>query len=189
VLQPDVREHDDRRAQHAGRVVAPAEAGLDHCDLDPAPRELVERGRRQHLELRHAVALFEPAVDLRGRGRRALDRGAEGGRLEVGVADPDALGEAREVRREERARARPVRLEQRGGHADGRALAVRADDVDRAEALLRRAERREQPAHALQPEAHAEELEAEQVLLGARGAPSHSPSRSSRSRASLSRSA
>ena len=123
------------------------------------------------LELGHAVALLQPAVDLRRRRGGALDRGAERAGLEVAVADPDALGEARQVRREERARAHAVRLEQRGGHPDGRALAVRADDVDRAEALLRRAERGEQAAHALQAEAHAEQLEPEQVLLGALRAP------------------
>ena len=130
----------------------------------------------------------EPAVDLRGRLGRALHGGAEGVGPQVGIADPDPLGEAGEMRREVRAGAHAVRLEQRGRHPHGRALAVRADHVDRAEALLRRAERREQPAHALQPEAHPEQLEAEQVLLGARGAPRHSASRSSRRRASLSRS-
>ncbi len=51
--------------------------------------------------------------------------------LEVPVADPDPLGEARQVRRQERSGAHAVRLEQRGGHADGRGLAVRAHDVDR----------------------------------------------------------
>ena len=39
------------------------------------------------------------------------------------------------------------------------------------EALLRRAERREQAAHALEPEAHPEQLEPEQVLLGLRERP------------------
>src|SRR3712207_7287043 len=41
---------------------------------------------------------------------------------------------------------------------------------------------------SLEPEAHAEQLEAEQVLFGASGRPAHSPARSSSSRASLSRS-
>ena len=115
------------------------------------------------------------AVDLRRRRRGALDGGAELVGLEVAVADPDALGERGEVRREERARADAVRLQQRRGHAHRRALAVRADDVDRAEALLRRAQRGEQPAHALQAEAHAEQLEAEQMLLRPRRAPASQP--------------
>src|SRR5439155_7187392 len=40
------------------------------------------------------------------------------------------------------------------------------DDMDRPEPLLRRAERRQQAAHAIQAEAHAEQLEAEEVALG-----------------------
>ena len=59
-------------------------------------------------------------------------------------------------------------------------LAVRADDVDRAEALLRAAEHGQQPAHALEPEAHAEQLEREQVGLGVLEAPGAHRSASSR---------
>ena len=161
----------------------PPRPGLDDRDLDPAPRELVERRGGDQLELGHAVAGLQPAVDLRGGRGGALHGGAERVGLEVGVADPDPLGEGRQVRREERAGADAVRLEQRGGHADRRALAVRADDVDRGEALLRRAERGQQPAHPLQAEAHAEQLEAEQVLLGALGASSVTARRAPRAAA------
>ena len=91
-------------AEHVGRVVAAAEAGLDHRDLDLAARQLVERGGGHELELRHAVALLERAVDLRGRRGGALHGGAERVAVQVLVADPDPLGEARQVRREERAR-------------------------------------------------------------------------------------
>ena len=45
VLEPDVREQDDVRAEHVRRVVAAAEPGLDHRDVDPARRELGERRR------------------------------------------------------------------------------------------------------------------------------------------------
>src|SRR5207244_826976 len=72
-------------------------------------------------------------------------------------------------------------------HARGRRLAVRPDDVDRAKALLRRAERRHEPAHPVQPEPHAEQLEPQQVALGL--LEGHSASSSARSRSSLSRSA
>ena len=42
------------------------------------------------------------------------------------------------------------------------------DDADRLEALLRRAKRGQQAPHALEPEAHAEQLEREQVLRARR---------------------
>jgi len=108
---------------------------------------------------------------------------------EVVVADPDALGERRQVRGQVGAGAQAVRAEHRRGEPHGRRLAVRADDVDRAEGLPRAAQRGEQPAHPLEAEAHAEQLEAEKVLLRPRGAPGHSPSRSSRRAASFARSA
>ena len=132
----------------------------------------------------------ERAIDLGGGGRGALHGGAEGVGREVLVADPDPLGEGDQVRREVGAGAHAVGLEQRGGHADGRALAVGPHDVDGREALLRAAERGQQAPHPLQPEAHAEQLEREQVLLGLLLAPAHAASSSSswRSAASLSRS-
>ena len=113
VLEPDVGEHHDRRAEHVGGVVAAAEAGLDDRDLDALARELGERGGGQQLELRDAVALLERAVDLGGRRRGALHGRAEGVGAEVGVADPDPLGERGQVRRQERAGAHAVGLEQR----------------------------------------------------------------------------
>ena len=190
VLEPDVGEHRDRRVEHVGRVVAPAEARLHHRDLDPALGELGERRGGQQLELRHALAARQRAVDLDRRGGRALDGGAERVRLDVGVADADALGEGRQVRREVGARAHAVGVEDRRRHADGRALAVRADDVDRAERALRAAEHGQQPAHPLEAELHAEQLEREQVVLGTLQRPAHpSASSSACRRASFARSA
>ena len=121
VLEPDVREHDDLGAEHVGRVVAAAEARLDHGDLDPAARELVERGRGQQLELGYALAVGRGPVDLRrprrpraGSPRRTRRRSGRRRR-------PDALGERRQVRRQVGAGAHAVRLQQRGGEAHGRA--------------------------------------------------------------------
>ena len=77
MLEPDVGEHDDGRAEHVGRVPAAAQAGLDDGDVDLAAGELGEGGGGQQLELGYAVALGRGPVDLR-RGRRgALDRGGE----------------------------------------------------------------------------------------------------------------
>ena len=176
VLEPDVGQHDDRRAQHAGRVVAPAEAGLDDRDLDPAPRQLVERRGGDQLELGHAVARLQPAVDLRGRRRRRAARRRR---------TRPARGRGR---RSGCARRTSVRCGERNAPArtpcaSSSAAVMRTVELlpfvpttwIAREALLRRAERGEQPAHPLQAEAHAEQLEAEQVLLGALGAPRSQP--------------
>ena len=90
VLEADVREHDDARVEHVGGVPAPAEAGLDHGDLDLAARELVERRRGQQLELRHALAARRACgrpsrrPPPRARPRRRSVRAGD-----VLVADPD----------------------------------------------------------------------------------------------------
>ena len=71
--RPTLVRTSTRRADHAGGVVAAAEAGLHHRDLDLGARQLPVRRRGQRLELRHAVAFLQPAVDqlrrlaLRGR--------------------------------------------------------------------------------------------------------------------------
>ena len=44
VVEPDVREQDDVAAEDVRRVQPAAEAGLDDRDVDPARRELGERG-------------------------------------------------------------------------------------------------------------------------------------------------
>ena len=119
----------------------------------------------------------------RARSTAAAKRSGVG----VLVVDAHALGEGDEVRRQVGARAQAVAAQDRGGHARRRRLAVGAHDVDRLEALLRRAQRRHQPAHAVQAEAHAEELEAQQVALGL--GEGHSASSSRRRRSSFSRSA
>ena len=97
MLEADVGEHDDLGAEHVGGVPAPAEARLDHGDLDLAAGELGERGRGQQLELGDALAVRERPVDLRrGRGG-ALDRGAERRAREI-VASPMRMRSANVVR-------------------------------------------------------------------------------------------
>src|SRR4051812_41720575 len=82
-------------------------------------------------------------------------------------------------------------LEHARGEARRRRLPVRPHHVDGAVGALRRPEHGEQPPHALEAEAHAEQLEPEDVLLGLLERPGHAASSSSSacSRASLSRSA
>ncbi len=105
------------------------------------------------------IFLVERAIDELGRAARPARGGREPIFRDVVAADADALRERDEVRREVGARAHAVLVQQRGDHPHRRGLAVRADDVNRGEGLLGRVQRRHQPAHPVQPEAHAEQLE------------------------------
>ena len=169
----------------------PPRPGLDDRDLDLAARQLVERGGGQQLELGHALAVASVrstfAAAAAARWIAAPKLGPERSASPIRIRS----AKRRQVRRQVRARAHAVRLQQRRREAHRRGLAVGADDVDGAEALLRRAEHGQQPPHALQPEAHPEQLEREQVLLGrGRDPRAHESSSSSRlSCSSLSRSA
>ena len=126
VLEGDVGEDDDGRAQDVGRVVPSSEPRLDNRDLDARRGELGEGGRRQRLELRRLDRLRLPA--------HAIERG-----LEIGIptADADPLGPGEHVRRGVGAREDSLGQEQRLGRASRRRLPVRADDVDRPEAAMR----------------------------------------------------
>ena len=66
VLERDVRQHLDRRAEDVRRVVAAAEPRLDDGDVDLRRRELGQGGGGEHLELRR--------LDPLGLGAHALDR-------------------------------------------------------------------------------------------------------------------
>ena len=142
VLQPDVRQHLNRRAKDVGRIVAPAEPGLDDGDVDAGRRKLGEGRGGEHLELRRLERL--------GLGTHALDR-----RLEVRFfpAHADPLAPAAHVWREIRADRQPGAGEQCLCRARHRRLPVRPDDVDRRIAELRIAEPGEQRLDALEPEA------------------------------------
>jgi hypothetical protein len=84
----------------------------------------------------------------------------------LGAADAHALAKRRDVRREVRARANTLGLEQRLGEDHRRPLAVRADDVDGVERPLRIAEPAQEVDHPVEPEGHAEQLERVDVPLG-----------------------
>ena len=96
VLEPDVREQDDVRAEDVRRVEPAAEPGLDDGDVDVAGRELGERGRADRLELGRLLRL--------GLGPDASDR-----RLEVGLLAVDRIRSAQpaDVRRDCRADREP----------------------------------------------------------------------------------
>ena len=75
VLEPDVREQDDARADDVRGVVAAAEPGLDDRDVDMCLGERSEGGGRDRLELRRADALCRRAARA-----RAPPAGRPGGR-------------------------------------------------------------------------------------------------------------
>ena len=54
VIQSDIREQDDRCAEHVRRVVASTETCLDNSSVDVVRREHGDRRSRQPLALRRA---------------------------------------------------------------------------------------------------------------------------------------
>ena len=141
VIQPDVREQNDRGVEHVRRVVASTEPRLDDRSVDVVRGEHRERRGGQHLELRRAD---------RDRGlANTADRALEVG---LGPTAPDSLAPAAHVGREIRADVQARGGEMRFDRSRRRRLAVRPDDVDRGIALMRVAERVEQHPHPPQAE-------------------------------------
>ena len=128
-------------------------------------RQLPVSGGGQRLELGHAVAGLQRAIDLRGRIGGACDRLGKALLGHGASTDFDPLGPRDEMRGQVGAGPRTCLLEQRSDHPDRRGLAVRPQDVDRPEALLWRVERSHQPPHPFEAESHAEHLERVQVAL------------------------
>jgi hypothetical protein len=159
VLEPDRRQRRHSRRQHVCGVQAPTKSCLDHSHLDPSCGQGDEGGGSGRLELRHGLALLETAVDdVCGVGD-ALDRGREVGCTDLLSTDQHALRPALVVGRKVGARADAVGLQEGRGNRRDRRLAVRADHVDRGEAVLRHPERGDQALNPIQAEAPAERLE------------------------------
>jgi hypothetical protein len=158
VVEPDRGDHGEGRGEHVGRVETPAQAGFDHRQLDALLGEgkgghgearLEERARRARRR-RDALDADECLLERLGRGDPA--------------ADPDALGEVDEVGRGEEAGADPGRAQDPFEDGRGRALAVRARDVEGGEGLLGVAEPVEERARAGQAEARLAALETVEAL-------------------------
>ena len=127
VLERDVRELDDLRADDVRRVQPSTETRLDHGHVHIRFREL-EHGRgRQHLELRRA--------QLDRRLTNPRDGPLEGRRITIQPLVP-----AGDVRGGVRARAQAFGAEELGDRTGRSRLPVRPDDVDRRVATLRIAE-------------------------------------------------
>ena len=89
VLEPDVRQQDDPRADDVRCVVPAAEPCLDDGDVDACLGERVEGGGGDRLELRR--------IDALGCGANARQRRGQVGRRAV---DPDPLAPRPHVGRE-----------------------------------------------------------------------------------------
>ncbi len=163
VIEADVGQTDHAGVDDARGVVAAAQTGLDDAGLDAGLREHEERGRRERLELRRPLPQL--AFDGARRVLHAVERHGERGRADRAAVDLHALVPADHVRREVGARPHPRRRQRGSGEAHGRGLAVRADDVNRVEPLLRIAELGEQRRDALQPELHPERGERLQIAV------------------------
>ena len=83
VLEPDAGQHLHAGGDHVGGVVAAAQPGLDHRDLDPTIGQLPVGGSGQRLELGHPVVGPQRAIDELGGVGGALHGRGERGRLEV----------------------------------------------------------------------------------------------------------
>src|SRR5205814_792869 len=99
-------------------------------------------------------------VPALGQGGDAVERLVEPGRVGPPAVDPDALAEVDQVRRGEEPGAESGLAQHALDHRAGRALAVGAGDMDRAEAALRIAERPEQGARAVEAQLVAPALQA-----------------------------
>ena len=146
VLQPNVG--DDRHLRcgnDVGGVQPPAETDLDHDEVTAGLRKPKKADGGHQLKLgrmlRKRVRRSEHAL------REAVKRRIGDGR----AVHLKALVEAVEVRRGEQSRAVSCRRENGGEHRGGRALAVRAGDVDEFEGFFGVSQRGEQSAGALQP--------------------------------------
>ena len=128
VVEADAGDDCHAGTHDAGCVPAPAEADLEHGDLDLALAEKPERCGREQLELREAGGRTERRVGshLVGGHKRRFERKGEPSVGDRIAGDLDALVVALEVRAREQARTQPLGFEERGGEARRRGLAVRA---------------------------------------------------------------
>jgi hypothetical protein len=166
VLEADIGEHAEARVDHAGRVVAAAEAGLDDGHLHAALRHLPERGGGEQFELGDMVVLGKRAVDALRRPAGAGDGAGEFLGGELAAAHQHALAVGDQMGREIGAGAQPMALEDRCDHARGRGLAVGAEHLDRVELALGGAQHGHHAPHPVEAEAHPEQLERAQLALG-----------------------
>src|SRR5207237_7690462 len=129
VVEGDAREDDDARGEDVRGAATSAEPARDDGDVDLRFGKREQRSGRQRLELR---------------GRNGLGPGSDPGyrsfEVEFGSVEPDPLLPRNDVRGQIRTHGQTTVEQQRLGQPRRRRLAVRADDVDRREPLLRLAE-------------------------------------------------
>ncbi len=146
VIESDRGNPANQRAlDHVGRVEPPAEPHLHDARIRRLPREGEDRRRGRDLE--------ESRVDACSRSDHLLEQVGERLVLDQRACDPDALVEAHQVRAGERVHAVPSSFESGAQERAGRALPVRAGDVEHMrQAVLRPSEPLQQARDPIEPE-------------------------------------
>ena len=143
MLKANVRHDADlRRGNDVRRIHAPAETDLERDDIALLLHEVQKGNGRHDLKARGHLAHLLGRVP---HGVRECDEGLVVNFLSVHA---HALVKAQQVRRGVEPCAVPRAPQHRGEHRGGRALAVRARDVDESELLLRIAEQTQKLARA-----------------------------------------
>ena len=166
VIEIDRGNGRRHRAHDVGRVEPPAEADLEHGDVDRRAAEQFERRGGGHLE--------ERRLNLkRALGSQPFDRVADlrDDRRQLAAVDGPAVnrkpfGEVDQVRGGVAGGAMTGGPQRRVDHGDDGTLPVRAGDVNRPEGPLGMAEPRHECRDIFQPELDPEAFEAEEVGEG-----------------------
>ena len=143
----------------------------------PSPASITANSTLASARATNAVAVAASNCEIASPGSSvrwtpstaAAVRSAAEANASVPISSPaivHPLRPALEMGREVGAAAMAVSLDQRRRHLGHRRLPVRADDVDGREAVLGHPERRDELAHALEPEAHPERVERVEPGLG-----------------------
>jgi hypothetical protein len=145
VVERDRRDHGDKwPLHHIGCIKPAAESDLEQDDIGRMACE--QHKRRRGLDLEHGDrrrAIGDLALRQRVRERLIADELAA-----IGISETEALIEAHQMRRGIDMHTAASRFEHRSHEGDGRALAIRARDMDDGRQLpLRMAERPEHSPH------------------------------------------
>ena len=151
-----VHRADNRgiRIHHVRRIPGAAHADFENRDINRGVGELPDRHRGEHLEEAHRrlVLLLHLAVHQRN---QILDLVPRINEIIIGqllAVNGDPLIDLLQMRGRVQAGTHAIRTADRLRHARGGPLAVRASDVDDAEAVLRVAQQIDHHVHAVEVE-------------------------------------
>ena len=161
VLHGDVRDDGDLGQDDVRRVEKAAQADLDDGIVDVLFGEIIERRRRQHLELGRLLQSLGEHRLRRLLGSR--DRRGEVRLARLLAVDDEALRVGSEMRRGVEPRPKARFRQNCRRHGADRALAVRACDVHRPVSPFGVAEQLREPLDARKAELRAEDVETFEV--------------------------